>query len=125
MNYILFLLSLLFIFLGLKDIDFPINYIILLIGSFLIFFSIYKIIQYFTDNNLLTNNLFTDNNSITNFIYDETINYYLNIIIFGPLLVILGLTQNESLKHLSFIIGITIIISYIKNKYNIDIFNKF
>ena len=114
MNYILFLLSPLFIFLGSKDIDFPINYIILLIGSLLIFFSIYKIIIHFTNNNSITNNN-----------YDETTNYYLNIIIFGPLLVILGLTRNESLKHLSFIIGITIIILYIKNKYNIDLFNKF
>ena len=120
MNYILFLLSPLFIFLGSKDNDFPINYIILLIGSLLIFFSIYKIIIQFTDNNSITNN-----NLITNFIYDETNNNYLNIIIFGPLLVILGLTRNESLKHLSFIIGITIIILYIKNKYNIDLFNKF
>lgn len=116
MNFILFLLSPLFIFLGSKDIDFPINYIILLIGSLLIFFSIYKIV---------INHFITDNNSITNNICDETNNYYLNIIIFGPLLVILGLTRNESLKHLSFIIGITIIILYIKNKYNIDLFNKF
>tara|TARA_B110000967_G_C18422980_1_gene334802 strand:- start:226 stop:525 length:300 start_codon:yes stop_codon:yes gene_type:complete len=95
------LLALLFLLLGLKkNVSKLYNYLIIFLGLLLIIYNL----------NVVFNN-------------EDFLN--LNVIIFGPLLVILGVTENESLKNLSFIIGISILLYYIKESYNIELFNKF
>lgn len=94
------LLALLFLLLSLKNISKLYNYLIIALGLLLI---IYNLKIAFNNEDFLN----------------------LNIIIFGPLLIILGLTNNDSLKNLSFIIGISIILYYIKQSYKLELFNKF
>ena len=94
------ILALLFLVLGFKNLLKPYNYLIMIFGISLIIYNL-KIVFY--DEDFLN----------------------INILLFGPLLIILGLTKNENLKHLSFIVGISIILFYIKEKYNLELFNKF
>jgi|TARA_B110000902_G_scaffold164652_1_gene188102 hypothetical protein len=91
-------LALLFLLLSFKNLSKPYNYIIIILGLLLIIKSLMKV---FYDENFLN----------------------VNILLFGPLLVILGFTNK--LKHLSFIVGISIILFYIKEKYKLELFNKF
>ena len=91
-------LALLFLLLSFKNLSKPYNYIIIILGLLLIIKSLMKV---FYDENFLN----------------------VNILLFGPLLVILGFTKK--LKHLSFIVGISIILFYIKEKYKLELFNKF
>ena len=91
-------LALLFLVLSFKNLFKPYNYLIILFGLSLIVYNL-KIVYY--DENFLN----------------------ANILLFGPLLVILGWTNK--LKNLSFVVGISIILFYIKDKYNLELFNKF
>jgi len=94
------ILALLFLVLGFKNLLNPYNYLIMIFGISLIIYNL-KIVFY----------------------EEDFLN--INILLFGPLLIILCLTKNENLKHLSFIVGISIILFYIKEKYNLELFNKF
>ena len=91
-------LALLFLILSLKNLSEPYNYLIIIFGLLLIIYNL-KIVFY----------------------EEDFLN--INILLFGPLLVILGLTKK--LKNLSFVVGISIILFYIKEKYKLELFNKF
>ena len=93
-------LALLFLLLSLRNLSKPYNYLIIILGISLIIYNL-KIVFY----------------------EEDFLN--INIILFGPLLVILGVTKNENLKNLSFVVGISIILLYIKEKYKLELFNKF
>ena len=79
------ILALLFLVLGFKNLLNPYNYLIMIFGISLIIYNL-KIVFY----------------------EEDFLN--INIILFGPLLVTLGITKNENLKNLSFVVGISIIL---------------
>tara|TARA_B100000795_G_C22726568_1_gene409655 strand:+ start:562 stop:867 length:306 start_codon:yes stop_codon:yes gene_type:complete len=91
-------LALLFLSLSFKKVIKPYNYFIIILGVLLIISNI-KVV----------------------FLKEDFLN--IHIILFGPLLILLGITEN--LKNLSFIVGISIILFYIKEKYKLELFNKF
>jgi len=91
-NLLIKMLAILFLLISIVEIKLPYNYILLIIGILLITYNIKEINK-------------------TNFLN-------INIILFGPLLVILGITKNnENLKNLSFIVGISIILFHMKGKF--------
>jgi len=94
------ILALLFLTLSFKNLSKPYNYLIIILGLLLI---IYNLTIVFYDGDFLN----------------------INILVFGPLLVLMGIVKNENLSNLSFVIGITIILYYIKEKYKMELFNKF
>jgi hypothetical protein len=91
-------LALLFLALSFKNLIKPYNFLVILFGLLLIIYNL-KIVFY--EGNFLN----------------------INILLFGPLLVILG--WKNKLKNLSFIVGIFIILYYIKESYKLEVFNKF
>jgi hypothetical protein len=91
-------LALLFLALSFKNLTKPYNFLVILFGLLLIIYNL-KIVFY----------------------EEDFLN--INILLFGPLLVILG--WKNKLKNLSFIVGISIILYYIKESYKLEIFNKF
>jgi len=91
-------LALLFLALSFKNVIKPYSYFIIILGVLLIISNI-KVV----------------------FFKEDFLN--IHIILFGPLFILLGIT--EKLKNLSFIVGISIILFYIKEKYKLELFNKF
>jgi hypothetical protein len=93
-NLLIKMLAILFLLISIVEIKLPYNYILLIIGILLITYNIKEIAI-----------------NKTNFLN-------INIILFGPLLVILGITKNnENLKNLSFIVGISIILFHMKGTF--------
>jgi hypothetical protein len=91
-NSTLVVLSPIFIYFGIKNIYFPINIFFIIVGLIIIY---------------VGNNVYQK---------DGDLLYLFEILVIGPLLFLLGYTKNkyEHLKHLLSIIGICILVYYVK-----------